>query len=276
MYFRRKASSWNTRYYFQERVSLRWLIWKPKQNKPTSFLKTWEFLFKTSLCSEYSSLDLLVFAREGCSPVKKKFPSGLVTVTAKLYMGNYPSLHMSHSSKGKGFLLHFFTLYFNSELLHLIWSGTEEGKDKIIRVLCSCSEVYYQEQGWHKHLVNTKQAKEAPGCSQEELVGEVNVGGFTGPRTTTAPCHQPGSLLARNHWGAQSPGSREAEKTTAKMGRNVEGKQELRAVHGLLGVGFPSSGPPLHSCPGQDSWHSSWSPQGGRNSSLCPVRVFLE
>lgn len=44
---------------------------------------------------------LAVFAREGSSPGEEKFPSGLVTVTAKLYMGNSPSLHMSHSSKGK-------------------------------------------------------------------------------------------------------------------------------------------------------------------------------
>ena len=39
---------------------------------------------------------------------------------------------------------------------------TEKGNIEITRVVCSCSEVYYQEQGWRGHLVNTKQAKEAP------------------------------------------------------------------------------------------------------------------
>lgn len=48
-----------------------------------SFLKTWEILFKTSLCSEYSDFDFLVFAREGCSLVKEGFSSGLIIITAK-------------------------------------------------------------------------------------------------------------------------------------------------------------------------------------------------
>lgn len=105
-----------------------------------------------------------------------------------------------------------------------------------MRVICSCSEVYYQEQGWHKHLVNTKQAKEAPECSQEEVVGEVNGGGFMSPRTTTVPCHQPGSSLARNHWGAQ--GAVMPRKPLPKWAGMWRGSRSSERCMSRLGLGF--------------------------------------
>ena len=81
-------------------------------------------------------------------------------------------------------------------------------------------------------------------------MGEVNVGGFTGPRTTTATYH--GHVLPARGLADQellgTPGSCNAEEIAAEMGRDVAGKQDLRVVHGSLRVGCPSSGPPLHGC----------------------------
>lgn len=102
-------------------------------------------------------------------------------------------------------------------------------------------------------LVNTEQAKEALGCGQEEPVGEVSVGGFTGPRTTTATDRgraPPARGLAVQE-PPGSPRSCDAEEIAAETGRHVEGKQELRAVRGSLRVGCPSTtghSPPPHRC----------------------------
>lgn len=102
-------------------------------------------------------------------------------------------------------------------------------------------------------LVNTEQAKEALGCGQEEPVGEVSVGGFTGPRTTTAT--DSGRAPPARGLAVQeppgSPRSCDAEEIAAETGRHVEGKQELRAVRGSLRVGCPSTtghSPPPHRC----------------------------
>ena len=70
------------------------------------------------------------------------------------------------------------------------------------------------------------------------------------PRTTTATWHGyvPPAWVLADQEPPRSPGNRDAEEIAAEMGRHVVGKQELRAVHGLLRAGCPSSGPPLHRC----------------------------
>lgn len=81
---------------------------------PPSSLKTWEILFKTSICSEYSDFDFLFFAREGCSPVKEKLSSGLVIITAKLDYGKFPfsSPELTVQRERKRFLTLIFHLVF--------------------------------------------------------------------------------------------------------------------------------------------------------------------
>lgn len=76
MHLRRKGSSWNTTE----------IISKTKRPTDYPFPKNLGIFIKNLSLLRIHSLDFLLFAREGCSLVKEKFPSGLI-IKAKLNYG---------------------------------------------------------------------------------------------------------------------------------------------------------------------------------------------